>query len=56
MDVVRWDQTISENVAEHPPAGDLTMDSVHPNDKGVPELVKAYRGAFDGCRRPWPFR
>ena len=55
VDVVRWDQTISENVADHPPAGNLTMDTVHPNADGVRDLVQAYRGAFDGCKRPWPF-
>jgi lysophospholipase L1-like esterase len=55
VDVVRWDQTISDNVADHPPAGDLTVDTVHPNQQGVQELLRAYQGAFDGCRRPWPF-
>jgi lysophospholipase L1-like esterase len=55
VDVVRWDQTIDENVAAIPPAGNLTFDTVHPNPAGVLELLKAYRGAFDGCKRPWPF-
>jgi lysophospholipase L1-like esterase len=55
VDVIRWDQTISDNVAEHPPAGDLTIDTVHPNKQGVQELLKDYQAAFDGCDRPWPF-
>jgi hypothetical protein len=55
VDLVRWDQTITENVADHPPAGNLTMDTVLPNADGARELVKDYRAAFDGCKRPWPF-
>jgi lysophospholipase L1-like esterase len=55
VDIVRWDQTIDDNVADHPPAGNLTKDTVHPNDDGVRELVNEYQGAFDGCHRPWPF-
>jgi lysophospholipase L1-like esterase len=55
VDLVRWDQTIDQNVDSHPPAGDLTSDTVHPNEKGVEDLVGEYRGAFEGCQRSWVF-
>jgi lysophospholipase L1-like esterase len=54
VDVIEWDRIIDEDWDEHPPAGTLTEDTIHPTTpEGRAKLVSLYADALDGCGGWW---
>ncbi len=54
VDILPWDEIIDADWEEHPPAGTLTEDTIHPtNAAGRERLVELYSDALDDCGGFW---
>jgi len=53
IDIIGWDKIISDDIAAHPPNGQLTGDTVHPGPEGQKLLAAELDTVLHRCGRPW---
>ncbi|HKY16165.1 MAG TPA: SGNH/GDSL hydrolase family protein, partial [Microthrixaceae bacterium] len=53
VSIIEWSEIIDDDLADHPPNGTLTPDTVHPGPEGERVLLGAYDDALQRCGRPW---
>jgi lysophospholipase L1-like esterase len=55
VSVIDWADVVDGNLADHPPRGSLTPDTIHPGPEGERVLISNYDRALQRCGRPWRF-
>ena len=55
VDIIDWDKIISDDIADHPPKGTLTGDTIHPGSRGQQLLADEADAVLHRCGRPWQF-